>query len=157
LGHDLISTYGIGSAWDASQWLELSRQLAVKGYLAKDEEYGVLSLTGAAYAAFRERSPIFGVRPEPRAERKRRSSRPEPNAGLALSPEEESLAQRLRALRKRLAEESAVPPYMIFSDRSLLDLIARRPKDGEALLEVFGLGKVKVERYGAAILEAMLH
>jgi len=156
LGHDLISTYGIGSGWDASQWLELSRQLAVKGYLAKDEEYGVLSLTDAAYAAFKNRSSIFGVRPAPKAERKRRAAKLESNAGRDLSPEEEALALKLRALRKRLADEAAVPPYVIFSDRTLLDLLASKPKNDEELLGVFGLGKVKVERYGAAILQALL-
>lgn len=156
LGHDRLSTYGIGSAWDASQWLELSRQLAAKGYLAKDEEYGVLSLTDAAYAAFKSRSPIFALRPEPKAARRKREAGAEAPRGLGpLSPEEEALAAALRSLRKRLAEEARVPPYVIFSDRTLLDLVAKRPASPEGLLEVFGLGRVKVERYGAAILGAL--
>ncbi len=165
LGHDKLSTYGIGADWDQSQWQELARQLLVKGYLAKDDEYGVLSLTPKAYAAFHDRSLISGIRPVAARERKKKAAgaeasieaaeaRAKARGGLGpLSGQDQALADALRGLRRHLAEERHVPPYVIFSDRTLLDLIAKKPHNAEALQEVFGLGSVKIERYGMDILD----
>ncbi len=61
----------------------------------------------------------------------------------------------LRALRKSLAERAKVPNYMIFADRTLFDLVEKAPTSREELLEVFGMGEVKAERFGTAILEAL--
>lgn len=155
LGHAQLSTYGIGKEWTKSQWMDLARQLARSGYLSRSEDYGVLSLTDRSYAAFRSKERVMGTVP-PRGKGKRdaasqgRGPVPAPS-----SPESRDLGTRLRALRRRLAEEGRVPPYMIFSDKTLTDLVAKRPGSKEALLDVFGLGAVKVERYGEAILETL--
>lgn len=61
----------------------------------------------------------------------------------------------MRALRRSLAEKEGVPNYMIFSDRSLHDLIGKSPSDEADLLGVFGMGEVKAARYGKAILRAI--
>lgn len=167
LGHNRLSTYGIGADWDAAQWQDLSRQLLVKGYLAKDDEYGVLSLTQRALAAFRDRSPIFGIRPEAKLERRKKAAGAEASidaaearasvkSGLAgLSAADEALASSLRELRHGLAEELHVPPYVIYSDRTLLDLVAKKPRNTDELLDVYGLGQIKVQRFGAAILAVL--
>ena len=65
------------------------------------------------------------------------------------------LFEELRAVRRRLADEQGVPAYVIFNDRTLVEMAARRPQDEEALLEVPGVGPAKLERYGAAFLEAI--
>jgi ATP-dependent DNA helicase RecQ len=65
------------------------------------------------------------------------------------------LFEELRAVRKRLADEAGVPAYIVFNDRTLLELAERRPADEEEMLEVTGVGPVKLERYGAAFLEAI--
>lgn len=158
LGHAGLSTYGIGKEWTKAQWTDLSHQLVEKGYLAKDEEYGGLSLTPRAYDAFRNKSVVRGVLPPSGRSGKRSATVGVPGRGISSgtglppSPADGSLEGALRSLRKRLAEEARVPPYVVFSDRTLYDLIARRPLSREALLEVFGFGKIKVERLGAAVI-----
>jgi ATP-dependent DNA helicase RecQ len=158
LGHAELSTWGIGKEWARGQWLDLAVQLTRKGYLSKDEEYGVLTLTDKAYAAFRDKSPIAAVIP-PRPKGKGAERSTEAGAAKAASYDpgsrEARLEAALRTLRRSLAEKEGVPNYMIFSDRSLHDLIGKSPSDVPALLGVFGMGEVKAARYGKAILRAI--
>ncbi|ALS75997.1 ATP-dependent DNA helicase RecQ [Planococcus rifietoensis] len=65
------------------------------------------------------------------------------------------LFEELRTVRKKLADEAGVPPFVIFSDKSLQDMVARKPKDDEAFLEVSGVGANKLEKYGEYFLEAI--
>ena len=158
LGHSKLSTWGIGKEWARSQWLDLSSQLLRKGYLAKDEEYGVLSLTEKTYAAFRDKSPISAVVPPKPRSASREAPLPRERAKFEAYPsgsKEAALERELRDLRKTLAAGSSVPNYMIFADKTLYDLVERSPKSEAALLEVFGMGEVKVGRYGADILAAI--
>jgi ATP-dependent DNA helicase RecQ len=158
LGHAELSTWGIGKEWARGQWLDLAVQLTRKGYLRKDEEYGVLGLTDKAYAAFRDKSPIAAVIP-PRPKGKSSAREPvtaRPKEGVYTpGSRAAALEASLRALRKALAAEGKVPNYMIFSDRSLYDLVEKSPRDKASLLEVFGMGEVKVARFGDALLEAV--
>ncbi len=172
LGHAQLSTWGIGKEWPKARWTELARALLAKGYLARDPEYSVLSLTKKAYAAFREKTPIRAAvqagSPGPGkggrkavAARALAASRAAVRAALAGTDgqsgnmEEPALERELRALRRRIAEAAGVPPYVVFADRTLYELVAMRPASPAGLIEVFGLGKVKVERYGEAILEVI--
>lgn len=70
-----------------------------------------------------------------------------------VTDEDERLFQRLRALRRRLADDARVPPYVVFSDATLRAMVRRRPRDGEGLLGVPGVGRTKLERYGEQFLE----
>jgi ATP-dependent DNA helicase RecQ len=158
LGHSKLSTWGIGKEWTRSQWLDLSSQLLRKGYLAKDEEYGVLCLTEKTYAAFRDKSPIAAVIPPTPRSASREALTPKERVKAEAYPagsKEAALERELRDLRKALAAEAAVPNYMIFADKTLYDVVERSPKSKAALLEVFGMGEVKVARYGADILAAI--
>ncbi len=162
LGHSELSTWGIGKEWNRAQWIDLGSELARLGYLRRDPEYGVLTLTDKSATALRERTEIRGRAPRRPAKagvsaapgRKRGAIGP---ASPALIADESSraLERCLRALRKRLAEAGGLPPYVIFSDKTLYDLIARRPRDSESLIEVFGMGEIKAGKYGRAILEAI--
>ena len=71
------------------------------------------------------------------------------------SPEEEDLFQRLRTLRKELADSQGVPAYIVFSDKVLREMAARRPASAGELLDVSGVGPTKLERYGQAFLDAI--
>ena len=84
----------------------------------------------------------------------RRVEAPEPEAWVHDTPDEE-LFQRLRVLRKSLAEEAHVPSYVVFSDRTLRAMVSDRPRTEEELLEVPGVGQKKLERYGTAFLEEL--
>jgi len=74
-------------------------------------------------------------------------------AGAVLAPGDEELFQRLRSLRKELADRQGVPAYIVFSDKVLVEMAARRPRGASDLLDVPGVGPAKLERYGAAFLE----
>jgi ATP-dependent DNA helicase RecQ len=157
LGHARLSTWGIGKEWARGQWLDLAVLLARKGFLAKDEDYGVLRLTERAYAAFRDKTPIAAALPPRSKERSRPTGKGPRDAAARPAPDgrEARIEEALRSLRKSLAAEAKVPNYMIFSDRTLYDLIAKAPADPASLLEVFGMGKVKAARFGEAILRAL--
>ncbi len=73
----------------------------------------------------------------------------------APTPEQEALFERLRALRKRIADATEVPPYVVFSDATLRDMCALMPTTEAELLEVKGVGAVKLERYGREFLTAI--
>jgi ATP-dependent DNA helicase RecQ len=75
--------------------------------------------------------------------------------GESLGPEEEALFQSLRELRKELADRQKVPAYIVFSDKVLLEMVSRRPSSDPEMLAVPGVGPAKLEKYGAAFLEAL--
>jgi ATP-dependent DNA helicase RecQ len=155
LGHSELSTWGIGKEWTRGQWMDLGAELVRAGFLDKDPDYGVLSLTEAAATALRERSPIrarpprrAGVGPRPRAAA--------PSGGpAALPPGAAALERELRSLRKRLAEAGKVPPYVVFSDKTLYDLLTKMPRSEAELLGIFGMGAIKAGKYGKEILRAI--
>jgi ATP-dependent DNA helicase RecQ len=82
-------------------------------------------------------------------------SRPSKGELPTLTSDDAALADRLKALRKRLATERAVPAYVVFNDATLYDLVAQRPRSSEALLAITGIGPKKIELYGAALLEVL--
>jgi ATP-dependent DNA helicase RecQ len=73
----------------------------------------------------------------------------------AMDPENERLFMALKALRRGLAEAAAVPPYVIFSDKTIEDIVAKRPRTVEELHDVYGIGAVKAERYGEFIVQTI--
>jgi ATP-dependent DNA helicase RecQ len=170
-GHSSLSVFGLGRGVAKQEWMAFTRQLAALGYLETDPEYGTLSLSTKSWQAFKDRLPILG-RPlsqpaQGLSSRKRRSSRPRaptsayPETGWKASTSAEleginpSLVETLRGLRTRLARERGVPPYIIFSDRTMYDLALKRPRDENSLLDVFGMGRKKAAMLGPEILEAL--
>jgi len=113
--------------------------------------YSVLKLTEAARPLLRGEQSLTLARPRVkiRPEKKPAGKRIE---GLDY---DEDLFQALRVLRKRLADEARVPPYVIFGDAALVEMAAYRPADEEALLAINGVGAVKLERYGADFLKVI--
>ncbi len=111
----------------------------------------MLRLTPAARAVLLGEESVELARPRIRAKGGGKRSR----ALLDLDSDDQALFESLRALRKRLAEERGVPPYVIFGDATLVDLCRRRPTTPEAFLEVNGVGAVKLERFGVAFLAAI--
>jgi len=153
LGHDRLSTFGIGRDLSVEAWLSILRQLVHGGYLRQDvAAYSVLKLTPAAGPLLRgERRVELAV---PREGGRARAARRERRTadGLAV---DERLFERLRALRKRLADEQGVPAYVVFADATLAAMAALRPRTAEDMLRVSGVGRVKLDRYGAAFLAAI--
>ncbi len=153
LGHDRLSTYGIGAELSADAWLSVIRQLIHGGFLRQDiSAYSVLKLTAAAGPLLRgERRVELAVH--------RDTARTRPVKQARLTAEgltvDDALFDRLRALRRRLADEQGVPAYVVFADATLAAMAALRPRTPDELLRVSGVGQVKLARYGEAFLAVL--
>ena len=146
-GHDKLSTYGIGTELSKKQWMHIARQLLTMGYLKQEGEYHTLSLTVKALESLKKRETIFGVVQE--AERVRTKGK------KAEVEYNSALFALLRQKRKAMADEAGVPPYVIFSDRTLTEMSAYYPQSNESLLNISGVGQVKARQYGDAFLEVL--
>ena len=152
LGHHRLSTYGIGKALSRDAWGSLIRQLVHLHYLKQDmANYSVLKLTASAHPLLRGEASLILARPRVKTKAVKKRGR-EKFEGLDY---DEDLFQALRVLRKRLAEEGKVPPYVIFGDATLVEMAAYRPADERALLRINGVGAIKLERYGADFLKVL--
>jgi ATP-dependent DNA helicase RecQ len=151
LGHDRLSTYGIGRDLSADLWGSIIRQLVHLGYLEQDlAAYSVLKLTASARSLLRGEERLVLARPRHRTSPAKKDAR----IKVERSRDEE-LFQELRALRKRLADEVGVPPFVVFSDATLTEMAAARPVDAEGLLSVSGVGVHKLGRYGEEFLAVL--
>ncbi len=158
-GHDELSTYGIGAEVSRDHWQSLIRQLIHRGYLTQDiARFSVLKLTAKAQPLLRGEEPLVLAKPRTRVPTKKQRKaavRSVRAAGLAGLDVDEELFEQLRALRKRLADAQRVPAYVVFSDATLAEMAARKPRTEADLLEVGGVGQTKLERYGEAFLEVI--
>jgi len=166
LGHQQLSVYGIGKELDRGQWRSLFRQLTAQGYLVSDEEsHGGLRLGESARVKPLLRGETgLALRLAPPAKERRRGaaaggggSGSGGGSGLGALPEnvDAPLLAALKAWRLQQARDQAVPPYVVFHDRTLLEIAARLPADLEALSQVSGVGAAKLERYGQAVLQVL--
>ena len=146
--HEKLSTHGIGKNLTQKQWMHLARQLAQMGYLNQDGEFRVLSLTEKARVALKSRAKIFGQLQEIEERAKKKDNKKELEYNHALFA-------LLRARRKELADADGVPPYVIFSDRTLVEMAAYYPQSSESLLEISGVGQVKLAQFGDAFLAVL--
>ena len=151
-GHERLSTWGIGMEFAHAEWLSIVRQLIHRGYLVQDiAAFSVLKLTPAAAAVLRGEEAVELARPRVREKPRRKRAGP----AAELSAEDLQLFERLRDLRKRLADEHGVPPYVIFGDATLVEMSQKRPADDDEMLDISGVGQVKLERHGEAFLQAI--
>jgi ATP-dependent DNA helicase RecQ len=148
-GHNKVSTYGIGIELTKKQWMHIARQLIQTGYLKQDGEYRTLSLTVKALDALRKREAIFGVVQEAAGRIKKEGK------GKAEVEYNHALFAILRQKRKEMADKAGIPPYVIFSDRTLVEMSAYYPQSFEGLLKISGVGQVKSRQYGDAFLEVI--
>ncbi len=158
-GHDKLKVFGIGSDLDAGGWRSLFRQLVAGGYLTGDEEgRGSLLLTERSRPLLRGEQP-FRMRQVVASEmgkrKERRERQSQSKSSTATAPGDKSLVAALRGLRARMAEEANVPPYVIFHDKTIAEIAAKKPRIPAALEDIYGLGTRKIARYGAAIIEAV--
>ncbi len=144
--HDELSTYGIGKELTKSQWMHISRQLVEKGLLDQDPAYRVLSVTAKGLEMLKSREQVRGQINE--AQKKERGARVKSSE----FEYDRSLFSLLRNKRKELADEAGVPPYVIFSDKTLVEMAGYFPQSRTSLLNISGVGKVKNERYGKDFL-----
>jgi ATP-dependent DNA helicase RecQ len=150
LGHDRLSTYGIGAALSTAQWDNIMRQLIHLGYLGQDfSRFGALALTPAARPVLTGETRVILGEPRDLARTEEKLSR----RAAAVDGAQAPLFKELKALRKELADDAGVPPFVVFSDATLLEMARSMPRDEGQLLLVSGVGTQKLRRYGARFLE----
>jgi ATP-dependent DNA helicase RecQ len=149
-GHDRLPTYGVGQEYSRPQWQTIFRQLMGLDLIRPDpSRHGALRLTEAARPLLRGETTL-----ELREDTVARAARdPGRSAPVALVAEEdEGLLSALKAKRRELAEAAGAPAYVIFPDRTLIEMATRRPRNLDALRGISGVGATKLERYGATFL-----
>ena len=154
LRHQELSTYGIGKAFNERAWKRIIRQLIARGYLRVDSEgFGVLYLTEQSRALLRGEEKL-ALRADDTADTLSNNPRTRPVAD-EIEAADQPLWQALRACRKRLADEHGVPPYVIFHDSTLRELLVHRPREAVHMLAISGIGDQKLARFGDAFLEVL--
>jgi ATP-dependent DNA helicase RecQ len=153
-GHDQIKTFGVGADTPKPEWMSVYRQLVAAGFLTVNHElYGALQLTEAAGPVLKG-AQTLRLRRDAAAVFKKsaRTSRPAGGAPAALSETDDTLWHKLRACRLELAKAQGVPPYVIFHDTTLLEMVRQKPTGRLGLSKISGVGATKMDRYGEAFL-----
>ncbi|HEY8352082.1 MAG TPA: RQC domain-containing protein, partial [Sphingomonadales bacterium] len=152
-GHDRLSVFGIGTDHDKGEWRGIFRQLVALGLLGVDMAgHQGLFITERGREFLRRKDSLTLRRTGRKAASGR--SRKEP-AALAVHGEDRPLFEALRQKRLEMARAQNLPPYVIFHDRTLAELAARRPRSTAELMGIPGVGETKIARYGAAFLEVI--
>ena len=149
LKHDRLSTWGIGADTSAVQWENIIRQLIHLGYLVQDfTRFGALGLTAAARLVLKGETQVVLGMPRNAAETVERGKK---RAG-GRKDYEQALFDALRAARKKIADSTGVPPFVVFSDATLAEMARMMPSNAGELLQVSGVGEHKLREYGKAFL-----
>lgn len=144
-GHQHLSTYNIGGEHTRAEWAAIGRELVRRGLLFQNpEKFNIVELTDAGRAALKSRQKITLTKPVAPTE-------PEKHRTGEIACDE-ALFENLRALRKQLADERAVPPYIIFSDVSLRQMARFYPTNEKDFSRISGVGEKKLHEFGVIFL-----
>lgn len=155
-GHDKVSTYGIGAEHTRAEWQNIFRQIIAHDLLHVDiEAHGGLAMTPAGQKFLSEKQTLEMRKAQKKAKSAGRSRAAKTAITQALSDEERTLFEALRAHRLELAKEKNLPPYVIFHDKTLLDMVSARPESLASMAEISGIGETKLSRYGASFLNVI--
>jgi ATP-dependent DNA helicase RecQ len=150
-GHDRLSTFGIGAEHDNRAWRAILRQLIALRLVDVDlAGHGGLSIAPAGRDFLRDKPTLMLRVPAPARARRNKTARSATQS--AVTEADRDLFEALRRKRTELARAQNVPPYVIFHDKTLIELAAARPASRAAMAKVPGIGEAKLERYGVAFL-----
>ncbi|MFH2132232.1 MAG: DNA helicase RecQ [bacterium] len=150
--HHLLSTYGIGSELSVAEWKSVFRQLIAADLLSVDiTGYGGFRLTTKSRPVLKGEERVF-FRRDPIAEKRQKQKKP---AAVSDNPQDQQIWQNLRELRREIAREQNKAPYLIFHDRTLLEMADKRPQTLEGLRGISGVGEMKLNRYGERFLSVL--
>jgi len=179
-GHDMLSTFGIGKEHHRLAWAAMARELVRLGLLRQSpERFNTVGITEEGLAALRDRRVLMLTRPlqgstkraeatasGATAEGRHGTDRPAMSVGRTSGkrrriggaldiPCDEELFEKLRALRKTLADKKGVPPYIVFGDATLRLMALHKPRDAAGLLAISGVGERKLADYGQDFLRVL--
>ena len=150
-GHDALPTFGVGKDYDKRQWSAIFRQMMGRDLVRPDpERHGALRMTEAALPILRGEGTITL-----RKDALRKAAQRRPAVKALVAEEDAPLLSALKAKRRALAEAAKVPAYVIFPDRTLIEMAETRPATLDQMARINGVGAKKLERYGAAFLEVI--
>jgi len=151
--HQNVSTFGIGAELSESQWRSVFRQLIARGYLNVNFDHGQVYLSEKSRALLKGQETI-ALRLDTNASKKKSSSSGKNNSA-PVSPDDIELWEALRICRKRLADEQSVPPFVIFHDATLKDMVVNKPSTLQQFSMLSGVGKKKLDKYGDEFLTVL--
>lgn len=151
-GHDKLTTHGLLKSMRKDAIISIIDQLVDQELLQRDTgEYPVLILTEQSIEVLRGEREVTLLSPPAPVKRAKTADGEDP-----LTDEQHVVFDRLRALRRRLADERGVPPYVVFNDATLRDMVRQMPTSADSMLEVKGVGRSKLEKFGEAFLDELL-
>jgi len=159
-GHHRVSTFGIGNELDRLEWKSVFRQLLSAGYLkAEMSSYGGLRLSDKSRPVLRKKQKmLFRKDPFPKVKPRVRAIKRVENETVKVMETEgdKELFEKLRSLRTKIAKEIEMPPYVIFHDRTLHELVSYLPDSLGEMHGIHGIGEAKLKNYGQRFLEVIL-
>ena len=148
--HDALPTFAVGKDLSRVKWQAVFRQMMGRDLVRPDpERHGALRMTEAARPILRGEAEIH-LREDSIAQ-----ARARPEARAMVAEEDAPLLSALKAKRRELAETAHVPAYVIFTDRTLIEMAEKRPADMDAMARISGVGATKLDRYGAVFLQVI--
>jgi ATP-dependent DNA helicase RecQ len=149
-GHDSLPTYGVGREYSKPQWQAVFRQMMGHDLIRPDPtRHGALRMTDAALPILRDEAKISLRRDTIKSATRR------PAVKAMVSDEDAPLLSALKAKRRGLAEAAKVPAYIIFNDKTLIEMAEKRPANLDAMAGISGIGAKKLDSYGDAFLEVI--
>jgi ATP-dependent DNA helicase RecQ len=157
-GHDTLKTFGVGKDRDVNGWRSILRQIYAAGLISLDiVEHGRWTLTEPGRRVLRGEAKVdLRTDVANRAVGRKAKRRTAEAVAIAAGGGDDTLLAALKALRQSLAKAQRQPAYVIFPDRTLIELASVRPTAKEQLLEIHGIGEAKLKRYGTAFLDVVL-
>ena len=155
-GHDQQSTFGIGKELSRQEWQNIFRQLVSRNLLMVDvQEHNGIKITEKGFAFLKKKESIdfrkVTIRKNTKADKPTKRKKP------ALEDEEDQeLFEKLKEARQLMAKKRRVPAYVIFHDKTLIELADQRPQSFEEMLEINGIGESKLKKFGQTLLDVIL-
>ena len=152
--HHKVSTFGIGQDLSEAQWRSVFRQLVARGYLNVNFDYGQLFLSDTSRAILRGEESLM-LRVDTMQTKSSMGGGHKKSKSLDIEEHDLTLWEALRACRKNLASEQGIPPFMIFHDATLKELLDNKPSTLAELSNISGIGQKKLDKYGTEFLSVL--
>jgi len=156
-GHKSLSTFGIGTELNNKEWQSLIRQLVARGFLYVDmDAHGGLKITSTG-VDFLNTKPSLDIRLDPKITSSATASKKtktDPSLLLETEADQELFAD-LKTLRMTIAKDNSVPPYVVFHDKTLIEMIIKKPKTLNEMDNIAGIGQSKLDKYGQTFLDKL--